>query len=117
MAAALVLGAEGINMGTRFCATQEAPIHPNIKQALVNASEHDTQLIFRTLRNSTRVLHNAISEAVIGMENREGGCEFEAIRPLVAGTRGKATLSSGMVDNGIITAGQVVGLIEDMPTC
>lgn len=117
LAAALVLGAEGINMGTRFCATVEAPMHDDIKQALVNATERDTRLIFRTLNNTARVLKNAISDEVVAMERREGGVEFAEIRPLVAGARGQAALNSGEVDNGVITAGQVVGLIDDIPTC
>lgn len=117
LAAALVLGAEGINMGTRFCATVEAPMHDDIKQALVNATERDTRLIFRTLNNTARVLKNAISEEVVAMEHRDGGVEFAEIRPLVAGARGQAALNSGEVDNGVITAGQIVGLIDDIPTC
>lgn len=117
LAAALALGAEGVNMGTRFCATQEAPIHPSIKQALLAADERDTRLIFRSLRNTARVLRNAISEEVVSLERREGGVTFEDIRPLVAGARGRAALESGQVDDGVITAGQCVGLIEDIPTC
>lgn len=117
MAAALVLGADGVNMGTRFCATQEAPIHLNIKQALVNANERDTRLMFRTLRNTARALRNSISEEVVGIERRPGGCEFEELRPLVAGARGRAALNSGDVEGGVITAGQCVGLIDDIPTC
>ncbi|MBK5123972.1 nitronate monooxygenase [Burkholderia sp. R-69980] len=117
LAAALTLGAAGVNMGTRFCATREAPIHDDIKRALVDASELDTRLIFRTLNNTARVLKNAVSEAVVSMERRPGGCKFEDIQPLVSGTRGKAALDSGHVDSGIVTAGQVVGLINDVPTC
>ena len=117
MAAALVLGAEGINMGTRFCATVEAPIHERIKQALVGASEHQTKLIFRTLHNTGRVLSNAISQEVVAKETQPGGCTFEDIRPLVAGARGRAALESGEVDGGLVWAGQVVGLIDDIPTC
>ncbi|MFL8988614.1 nitronate monooxygenase family protein [Pseudomonas sp. QLc11A] len=117
LAAALALGAEGVNMGTRFCATHEAPIHDNIKQALVGASERDTRLIFRSLKNTARVLRNSISEEVVSIERRVGGCEFEDLRPLVAGVRGRAALEAGEVDNGVITAGQVVGLIEDIPSC
>lgn len=117
MAAALALGAEGVNMGTRFCATKEAPIHDDIKHALVNASERDTRLIFRTLRNTARVLRNEISEQVVAIENRAGGCEFVDIRDLVAGARGKAALSSGAVNDGVVTAGMVVGLIQDIPGC
>ena len=115
LAAALVLGAEGVNMGTRFCATREAPIHERIKQALVNASERDTRLILRTLHNTARVLKNAISDEVVATESR--GCSFEDIRPLVAGSRGRAALAAGDPDGGIITAGQNVGLIDDIPAC
>src|SRR3990172_936379 len=117
MAAALALGAEGVNMGTRFCATVEAPIHDNIKQALVRASERDTQLIFRTLHNTGRVLKNVVSNEVVATERRPGGCEFTDIQPLVAGQRGLAALQSGEVDGGLVWAGQGVGLIEDIPTC
>jgi NADH:quinone reductase (non-electrogenic) len=116
-AAALVLGAEGINMGTRFCATVEAPIHDNIKRALVNGNECDTRLMLRTLNNTARVLKNAISEQVFAMERRPGGVAFEEIRPLVIGARGKEALTVGDVDGGVITAGQVIGLIDDVPTC
>ena len=117
LAAAMAMGADGINMGTRFCATKEAPIHDNIKRALVEATEHDTRLIFRTMNNTARVLANAISDEVVATERREGGCEFEDIRHLVAGQRGKAALEAGEVDNGVITAGPVIGLIDDIPSC
>ena len=116
MAAALALGAEGVNMGTRFCATREAPIHENIKRALVGATERDTRLIFRTLHNTARVLRNPISEEVVSIEQR-GNAKFEDIRHLVAGARGRAALESGASDDGIVTAGQCVGLIDDIPTC
>lgn len=117
MAAALMLGAEGVNMGTRFCATKEAPIHDSIKQALVHASERDTNLIFRTLRNTGRVLKNQVSDEVIRIESRPGGCEFSDIQPLVAGARGRAALADGDVDAGLVWASQVIGLIDDIPTC
>jgi NADH:quinone reductase (non-electrogenic) len=117
MAAALALGAEGINMGTRLCATQEAPIHDNIKQALVRGSERDTALIYRTLKNTARVYRNQIADSVRELEYRPGGCQFEEIRPLVIGTRGRAALQSGEVDGGVISAGQSIGLIDDVPTC
>jgi NAD(P)H-dependent flavin oxidoreductase YrpB (nitropropane dioxygenase family) len=117
MAAALALGAEGVNMGTRFCATVEAPIHDNIKRALVKASERDTNLIFRTLRNTGRVLKNAVSDEVVATERRPGGCRFEDVRPLVVGARGRGALESGEVDSGLIWAGLTVGLIDDVPTC
>lgn len=117
MAAALALGAEGVNMGTRFQVTREAPIHESIKQALVAASERDTRLIFRTLKNTARVFRNRISEEVVATESRPGGCLFEDIRPLVAGARGRAALEAGDADGGIITAGVVIGLIDDIPSC
>ncbi|MFT3754432.1 MAG: nitronate monooxygenase family protein [Pseudoxanthomonas sp.] len=117
MAAALALGAEGVNMGTRFEATAEAPIHPAIKDALVKATERDTKLIFRTLKNTARVLRNAISEETVAIENRPGGAEFADIQHLVSGARGRVALENGEPDGGIITAGMVVGLINDVPTC
>lgn len=116
MAAALTLGAEGVNMGTRFCATREAPIHDNIKRALVGATERDTRLIFRSLHNTARVLRNPISEEVLSIEQR-GNAKFEDIRHLVAGARGRAALERGDADDGIVTAGQCVGLIDDIPSC
>ncbi|MGI4811863.1 MAG: NAD(P)H-dependent flavin oxidoreductase [Janthinobacterium lividum] len=117
MAAALVLGASGVNMGTRFVVTQEAPVHLNIKQALVAASERDTRLIMRTLKNSARVFANAIAEEVLGTEARAGGATFADIHQLVAGARGKGALLLGEVDSGVVWAGQVVGLIDDIPSC
>ena len=104
-------------MGTRFCVTQEAPIHYNIKQALVAASERDTKLMFRTMKNTARVFRNAISEEVVATENRPGGCQFDDIRPLVVGVRGRAALESGEVNGGVVSAGQCIGLIDDVPTC
>ncbi|ARU03512.1 nitronate monooxygenase [Comamonas serinivorans] len=117
MAAALTLGAEGVNMGTRFMATKEAPIHDNIKQALVAAGERDTRLMFRTMRNTSRVLANDISNEVVEAERRPGGVKFEEIHHLVAGVRGRAAMESGQVNDGVVSAGQVVGLIDDVPTC
>jgi NAD(P)H-dependent flavin oxidoreductase YrpB (nitropropane dioxygenase family) len=115
MAAALALGAQGINMGTRFMCTQEAPIHDNIKQALVNATERDTNLMFRTMHNTARVLKNAISNEVVAMEKQ--GAKFEDIRHLVTGARGRVALREGKVDDGVVSAGMVIGLIKDIPTC
>lgn len=117
MAAALALGAEGINMGTRFCATLEAPIHADIKQMMLDRTERDTNLIYRTLRNTGRCLKNAISDEVVAIERRPGGCEFKDIQPLVAGARGRAALASGNFDDGLVWGGQVVGLIDDVPSC
>lgn len=117
MAAALSLGAEGVNMGTRFVATREAPVHDNVKQALIAARENDTRLIMRTLRNSSRVLLNPVSEEVLELERRPGGAAFEVLRPLVNGQRGRAALESGDIRNGVIWAGMVAGLIDDIPSC
>jgi nitronate monooxygenase len=117
MAAAFALGAEGVNMGTRFEITREAPIHPAIKEALVKGSERDTKLVFRTLKNTARVFRNAVSEETVAIENRPGGATFDDIRHLVAGARGKAALEAGNPDDGIITAGMVIGLIDDIPSC
>jgi nitronate monooxygenase len=83
----------------------------------VSRSERDTQLIFRTLRNTGRVLRNAVSEEVVGLERRAGGATFADIQHLVRGQRGKATLESGEIEAGLIWAGQVLGLIDDIPTC
>lgn len=117
MAAALALGAEGVNMGTRFCATAEAPIHAGIKQALIRASERDTNLIFRTLHHTGRVLRNKVSDEVVATEQRPGGCDFQDIQPLVSGQRGRTALQSGDFDAGLVWAGQTVGLVNDVPTC
>lgn len=117
MAAAMMLGAEGVNMGTRFCATREAPIHDNIKRALIAATERDTNLIFRPLRNTGRVLKNKVSDEVVAIENRAGGATFEDIRLLVAGARGRAALESGDIDAGVVWASQAIGLLDDIPTC
>lgn len=117
MAAAFVLGAEGVNMGTRFCATREAPIHADIKAMMVAATERDTNLIFRTLRNTGRCLKNRVSDEVVSMERRPGGVEFKDIHHLVAGARGRAALESGDVDGGLVWGSQVVGLIDDVPSC
>ncbi|MDB5986513.1 MAG: 2-nitropropane dioxygenase precursor [Nevskia sp.] len=117
MAAALVLGAEGVNMGTRFCATQEAPIHDNIKQMLVSKTERDTRLIFRTLHNTGRVLQNSISDEVVAIERRPGGAKFSDVQHLVRGARGRQALESGDIEGGLVWGGQVVGLIDDVPSC
>ena len=114
LVAALALGAEGINMGTRFCATKEAPIHENFKKAMVENDEHATDLIFRTMRNTSRVARNAISRKVVEME--KNGAKFEEVRHLVIGTRGREGLESGQVDHGIWSAGMIQGLIYDCPT-
>ena len=115
LAAALALGAEGINMGTRFCATVEAPIHDGIKQFLLAGDERATDLILRSYRNSARVARNEVSQAVREAEAR--GEPFAAIAALVKGARGREGLASGDPQHGVVSAGMVMGLIHDIPTC
>jgi NAD(P)H-dependent flavin oxidoreductase YrpB (nitropropane dioxygenase family) len=115
LVAALALGADGINMGTRFMATVESGIHQNVKDRLMQADERDTQMIFRQLRNTARVADNAVSREVV--DRLKAGAAFEDIRHLVAGTRGRDVFETGDVDHGIWTAGMVQGLIRDIPTC
>jgi NAD(P)H-dependent flavin oxidoreductase YrpB (nitropropane dioxygenase family) len=116
LVAALALGADGINMGTRFIATQEAPVHPNVKQALVDASERDTRLIMRGLRNTERVLTNANVEKLIDKEKTLGATlKFEDIMPEVAGVYPRV-MRDGDVGAGAWSCGMVAGLIHDVPT-
>jgi nitronate monooxygenase len=116
LAAALALGAEGINMGTRFLATAEAPIHQKIKQQIVANDERSTDLIFRTLHNTARVARNAVSQEVLAVE-KKGGATIDDVRHLVAGARGRKVYEEGDPDFGIWSAGMVQGLIHDIPTC
>jgi NAD(P)H-dependent flavin oxidoreductase YrpB (nitropropane dioxygenase family) len=116
LVAALALGAEGINMGTRFCATKEAPIHDNIKQLYVQNDERGTNLIFRKFKNTARVGQNSVSDEVVEISKRPDAV-FEDIKHLVAGAVGREMLKSGDVDAGIFWAGMVQGLIHDIPTC
>lgn len=116
LAAALALGAEGVNMGTRFCATVEAPIHDNVKRFLVANDERATSLIFRQFHNTGRVARNSVSDEVVARSARPGAV-FEDVRPLVSGARGRTALETGDLDKGLIWAGQVQGLIHDIPTC
>ena len=117
MAACLALGAEGVNMGTRFMATKEAPVHQRIKEALVNASEKDTTLILRSLNNSSRVFKNKIADEVVAIERQDGATDFNDLKDLVKGTRGREAMANGDVDGGIWSAGMVQGLIDDIPSC
>lgn len=114
LVAALALGADGVNMGTRFMCTVESPIHENVKQAIVEGSELGTDLIFRTLRNTSRVSSNAVSRKVVDI--LEAGGQFEDVQELVAGVRGRTVFTEGDVDAGIWTVGQTQGLIDDVPT-
>lgn len=116
LVAALSLGADGINMGTRFCATVEAPIHPAVKQFLCDNDERGTNLIFRSLRNTARVARNAVSQEVVERLARPGA-SFEDVAELVRGAHGRVALETGDVNAGLIWAGQVQGLIHDVPSC
>jgi NAD(P)H-dependent flavin oxidoreductase YrpB (nitropropane dioxygenase family) len=116
LAAALALGADGINMGTRFCATVEAPIHQNVKQFLVDNDERGTNLIFRKFHNTGRVAKNSVSDQVVAISARDGAV-FQDIQPLVSGAKGRIALETGDLDAGLVWAGQIQGLIHDIPTC
>jgi len=118
MAASMALGAEGINMGTRFVATQEAPVHDNMKQAMVEADERATTLVFRTLRNTARVYKNQVSSKVLEIEALPGDTDFLDLKDLVAGVRGRERcIEGGDIEDGVWTAGLVMGLIHDIPSC
>ncbi len=116
LAAALALGADGVNMGTRFCATVEAPIHQTVKEFIVANSERDTKLIFRGFKNTGRVARNSVSEQVAEIGARPGAV-FADVQPLVSGAKGRVALTTGDLDAGLIWAGQVQGLIHDIPHC
>lgn len=117
LAAALALGADGINMGTRFMVTKEAPIHDNVKQRMIEATELDTALIYRSFRNTARVFKNSVAEQVVEIESRPGEVKFEDIQPLVQGVKGRELFDGGDLDKGIWSAGMIVGLIDDNPSC
>jgi NADH:quinone reductase (non-electrogenic) len=115
--AALAMGAEGINMGTRFVATKEAPVHQNVKDAIVKASELDTRLVMRGLRNTERVLNNSTVEKLMVIEDEKGkDVTFEDVAPYVAGVYGKV-MKNGELEAGAWSCGMVAGLINDIPTC
>ncbi len=116
LVAALALGADGINMGTRFMATQEAPVHMNVKQKLIDSGERDTTLILRTLHNTARVFKNSIADQVNEIEGK-GGATINDIASLVSGETGRRVLAEGEMESGIWAAGMVTGLIRDIPTC
>ena len=114
---ALSMGAEGINMGTRFIATKEAPVHENVKQAILNASELDTRLVMRPLRNTERVLNNPAVERLLQKEKDLGpNLKFEDIVDEVAGIYPKVMIE-GKPESGAWSCGMVAGLIHDIPTC
>ena len=116
LVAAMALGAEGMNMGTRFIATQDAPVHDNVKQAIVNASELDTRLIMRSLTNTERVLNNPAVERLMAKEKELGdSLKFEDIVDEVAGVYPKVMIN-GEPEAGAWSCGMVAGLISDVPT-
>ncbi|MFI6875363.1 NAD(P)H-dependent flavin oxidoreductase [Streptomyces sp. NPDC050400] len=114
LVAALALGAEGVNMGTRFLCTEESPVHRRVKEQIVANTELDTELIFRPLGNTARVASNTISRKVVEVLD-EGG-EFTDVRDLVAGVRGRRVFDDGDLEAGIWSAGLAQGLIDDIPT-
>jgi NADH:quinone reductase (non-electrogenic) len=115
LVAALALGADGVNMGTRFMCTVESCIHDNVKQAIVDGDERGTELIFRSLHNTARVASNTVSREVV--EVLQNGGQFDQVKDLVAGSRGRRVFDEGDLEAGIWSVGTVMGLIHDVPTC
>jgi len=115
LVAALALGCEGINMGSRFLVTQEAPIHDAIKQKFVHMDENETRLIFRSYRNTARVYRNSVADQVAEIEARGG--EFAEVHSLVSGGNQEKAWQTGDIDAGMVTVGMCGGLINDIPTC
>jgi len=114
LVAALALGADGVNMGTRFCATQESPLHQNFKDQMVRNDERSTNLVFRTMHNTARVAKNSISDEVVKLEKE--GAKFRDVKHLVAGDRGRAALVSGDVEGGMWWASMAQVHVKDVPT-
>ncbi|MFK7732612.1 MAG: NAD(P)H-dependent flavin oxidoreductase [Pseudomonadales bacterium] len=115
LAAALALGCEGINMGTRFLVTKEAPIHEGIKQKVVEMDENQTRLIFRTFKNTARVYRNSVADEVAEIE--AAGGDFAQVHGLVSGANQEKAWSTGDIDAGMVTVGMCGGLINDIPSC
>jgi len=115
LVAALALGCEGINMGTRFMATKEAPIHQNVKEKIVSSDERSTSLIFRTMRNTSRVYGNSVAKKAIEMETE--GKTIQEIGPIVSGAKGRIVYETGDMEHGVWSAGTCMGLIQDIPSC
>ena len=117
LVAALALGADGINMGTRFIATKEAPVHQNVKDAILDASELDTKLIMRSLKNTERVLSNVAVDRILQKEKDLGdNIKIQDIMDEVAGVYPKV-MQEGTMESGAWSCGMVAGLINDIPTC
>ncbi len=112
--AALALGAEGVNMGTRFLLTKEAPVHQDVKDWLLKHTERDTLLLLRAFRNTERVARTPRSEKALAMER--SGATIEELLPLISGLKGRDMINHGIVDEGIMSVGQCIGLIHDIPT-
>lgn len=117
LAAALCLGAQGVNMGTRFMATIDAPIHYNVKKAIVDAEETDTILVLRKWRNTMRLYKNRIASEAMRVEIENTSGKFDELAPLVTGKRAKEVFANGDTEYGVWSIGQVAGLIYDIPTC
>ena len=115
LVASLALGADAMNMGTRFVATVECPVHDAVKQALVYANERDTRLLMRSLRNTARFLANDNAEKVLEIESR-GSATIEDIKQYMSGLEGKVMIETGDLNQGVFSAGQVIGMIRDVPT-
>ena len=115
LAAALALGCEGINMGTRFMVTREAPIHEGIKQRVVEMDENQTRLIFRSYKNTARVYRNVVADEVAAIE--AAGGDFGQVHHLVSGANQEKAWSTGDIDAGMVTVGMSGGLINDIPSC
>ena len=115
LVAALALGADGINMGTRFCATQEAPIHDNVKAKYVENDERGTNLVFRNFKNTARVGKSDVSDEVV-RRLAKPDAKFEDVAKLVSGAAGKEVLKTGDLEGGMFWAGMIQGLIHDIPT-
>ncbi|CZT25451.1 related to FMN-dependent 2-nitropropane dioxygenase [Ramularia collo-cygni] len=117
LAGALALGACGINMGTRFMCTVEAPIHNNIKKSIVGASENDTEIVLRRWKNSNRYFKNKTTDDALKVERESTTGEFSEVLPYVNGKRGREVFINGDPEYGVWTAGLCIGLIHDIPTC
>ena len=115
LVAAMALGADGMNMGTRFMSTKESCIHDKVKQKIVENDERQTNLVTRTLRNTNRVVKNSVSDEVLAIE-KKGGATIEDLAPLITGQRGKVVYETGDTEYGMWSAGMVQGLIHDIPT-
>jgi len=118
LVAAMALGADGMNMGTRFLATKEAPVHDTVKQTIVEADELQTRLVMRPLRNTERVMKNAAVDEILRIEKEKGAdTQIDDIRHLVTGAKGKMVLHEGKMDEAAWSCGMVAGLIHDVPSC